>query len=147
MTRDHKYYMDRAGEFQSLSVDPKMKVGAVIVDTEGYWSGGRNQAPKSHWHHQDEDNKTVDYVIHAEVSALSNFFSESLEQGHLHAPHKVYITHSPCERCAATLYEFGIKEVYYGKLHKPEGIELLERLGVKVDKVEGFEERLNVSRR
>ena len=48
----------------------------------------------------------------------------------------MFITHAPCLDCAKLVYQSGINTVYYRNSYRDEdGIQFLEKAGVKVEKV------------
>ena len=128
----HKTYLEMASTVSKLSKDGRTKVGAVIVDVEGKMvSVGYNGPPKGITDHMidfsgDEfytslgrDYETLgvkkgkfktqknDYMIHAELNAILN-----TDDNRRLKNASCYITHYPCNNCANTLVQVGIKEVH-----------------------------------
>ena len=76
--------------------------------------------------------KTKPEVLHAETNAIAKL-AKSNESG-LGAT--MFITHSPCMDCAKLVYQSGINTVYYRNSYRNEdGIQFLEKAGVKIEKV------------
>lgn len=98
LTRDevHKRLIEVAAE----SPAKKRKVGAVITQSIGeeylIVAEGYNYNP-SGGPCETEDNVTHENVIHAEVAAI-----EDLPKGSS-KPHKMFVTHPPCDGCRAAL--------------------------------------------
>jgi len=96
------------------SQDPSTQAGSVIVNDKnvvlgmGYngWPRGisRDELP---WEREGEYDKTkYAYVCHAEENAVYNS-NASTEGG------RIYCTLFPCNECAKTIIQNGIKEVIY----------------------------------
>jgi dCMP deaminase len=77
--------------------------------------------------------KTKPEVLHAETNAIAKL-ARSSDSG-LDAD--IFVTHSPCLDCAKLIYQSGIKSVYYRNAYRStDGIDFLEKSGVKVVKLE-----------
>jgi len=120
------------------SKDPSTQAGAVIVDPNNVVLGlGYNGFPrgiedeKLTWEREGDflDTKYA-YVVHAEENAVYNA-NASTENGIL------YCTLFPCNECAKTIIQKGIKEVVYedDKYHNQDiwkaSRRLLDEAGVK----------------
>ncbi|MFH0840813.1 MAG: dCMP deaminase family protein [bacterium] len=123
------------------SKDPKTQNGAVIVNQDnvvvglGYngWPRGidNDALPWDSWDHQGSWVSTkYAYVCHAEENAIYN--ANNNTRGC-----KLYCTLFPCNECAKTIIQTGIKEVIYDsdKYHDSDmsvaARELLDLAGVK----------------
>jgi len=91
------------------SEDPHKKVGACVLDSHGRVLGvGYNGIRPSHvktdefW--ADRDNRR-DFVIHAEVNALSNVDRDKA--------HTLAVTLLPCSSCANLIASYKISKVLY----------------------------------
>ncbi len=96
------------------SKDPVTQVGACIVNEDKIIvSLGYNGMPKGNddafpWH-KDENNKMnskYSYVVHAEINAILNT-NQNLKNCTL------YVSLFPCDNCAKTISQTGIKEIVY----------------------------------
>jgi dCMP deaminase len=117
-----------ARELAQLSTCDRKHVGAVIVYDGRCISWGYNGTPPGmpHCTHDPDDGECFD-AIHAENNAVS-FASR---QGISTAQATLYVTCSPCLRCAQTLVAAGIVAVVYDEKYRdPAGIELLTKAGV-----------------
>lgn len=92
------------------SKDPNTQVGACIVDTRNRIVGiGYNGFPRGcsddefSW---DKPEK-YKYVIHAEINAIHNKIDYDITGC------SIYVTHHPCNECAKSIIQSGIKHVYY----------------------------------
>jgi dCMP deaminase len=97
----------------SMSHDPSTKVGAVIASEGKIVSWGYNHVPDRIPHTIEMlKNREWKYprVIHAEQHALSNFDSSNFKNA------VMYVTHHPCERCAAQIIHAGITQVFTHKV-------------------------------
>jgi len=126
-------YMKTAYAFSECSTATRLKVGAILVDKSGknIISFSYNGTP-SGWSNicEDENNQTLPEVLHAET----NLISKLAKQGGVGSEGGIlFCTHSPCFQCAKLIYQAGIKEVFYSQKYRCEdGIEFLEKLGIKV---------------
>jgi len=120
------------------SKDPSTQAGAVIVDQNHIITGlGYNGFPRNitddalPWSRQGDFLETkYPYVVHAEENAIYN--SNNKTEGA-----RIYCTLFPCNECAKTIVQSGIKEVVYAsdKYHDEEvwvaSRKILDLAGVK----------------
>lgn len=97
------------------SKDPKTKVGAVLVKNNCIIGIGYNGEPKGfkyefNWNSEEK----YDYVIHAELNAISNACSIGANVKDA----DIYLTLSPCVNCIKLLIQHGIKNVYFLNKYK-----------------------------
>ena len=134
-------YMKTAETFSECSTAKRLHVGAIVVKDDRIISIGYNGMP-SGWDNDCEDIKinndgqyelkTKPEVLHAETNAIAKL-AKSNESG-LGAT--MFITHAPCLDCAKLVYQSGINTVYYRNSYRNEdGIQFLEKAGVKIEKV------------
>jgi dCMP deaminase len=121
-----------------------LKVGCVLVKDNRIISIGYNGTP-SGWSNECEvefttGDGTHDHVemitkpevIHAEANAVAKL-ARSNESGEGSV---AFITHAPCLSCAKMLYSAGIIEVVYADPYKSkEGLQFLEKCGIKVSQL------------
>lgn len=110
-----EYFMGIALLSAQRSKDSNTQVGACIVNHENkILSLGYNGMPigcdddKMPWEREGNpvDTKYM-YVCHAELNAILNRSSGSLEGA------KLYVTLFPCNECAKAIIQSGIREVVY----------------------------------
>lgn len=123
-----KTYMEIATSISNLSYAERRKVGALLVDSGGRMVGeGYNGTPSGTDNSCELNNITKEEVIHAEVNAILNAHKKDLSDC------TIYITLSPCVRCASMLIQKKIKTVIYKEKYRDlSGVEYLESNGVKV---------------
>lgn len=125
MNKWHDYFMTVAEDSAKLSKDPKTKVGAVLVNNKKIKSIGYNGAPRnfpddlvptdSESEHLVNQKNT--YMCHAELNAVLNYDNKISDL----TGATLYVTISPCSKCACMLAQVGIKEVIYKeKYHRVE---------------------------
>ena len=118
-----EFWLDLVDLVATQSHCLKKKVGCVIVDKKkrlvsmgvnGTLAGMPNKC-------EDDDGKTIHReVLHAEMNALAN------------ADRKIsgctaYLNYSPCENCAKTLLQFGIKKfVIRGEVKDQETLDFVK---------------------
>ena len=126
-------YMETAYVFAKRSYCDRKKVGCVIVKNDTIISVGYNGSP-SGWDNacEDEHNKTLPHILHAEENALIKL-ARSHESS---VGAEMFITMSPCLPCAKLLSEVGLKKVYYAEDYRgTEGLEHLRARGIPVERV------------
>jgi len=107
-------FMQMAHIIAERSQDPSTQAGAIVVNEKNVVVGaGYNGWPRGiesddlPWEREgDFMNTKYAYVCHAEENAIYNANSKT-EGG------KVYCTLFPCNECAKTIIQNGIKEVIY----------------------------------
>lgn len=131
MSKWHEYFMNVAEDSAKLSRDPNTKVGAVIVNNKRIKSTGFNGAPSTFPDElvpldNDSDeliNKKNTYMCHAELNAVLNYDGQIADLKNA----EVYVTVSPCSRCACMLAQVGVKRIIYKeKYHRKEETDAAE---------------------
>ena len=134
-----EYFMGIALLSSMRSKDPSTQVGACIVNDENKIIGvGYNGFPKGcsddefPWDRDGEQNLTkYPYVCHAELNAILN--SNANVKGA-----RIYVALFPCNECAKSIIQAGIKEVIYisDKYAETDGTKasrrMLESAGVRL---------------
>ncbi len=129
---DQRYLaMARIWSLNSYCV--RRQVGALMVKDKMIISDGYNGTPSGFENVCEDGDVTKPYVLHAEANAISKVAkSNNSSMGAT-----MYITASPCIECAKLIIQAGISRVVYSEEYRSsEGVDLLRRAGVKVDKVE-----------
>jgi len=129
----HKTFLEIAQVFSKRSHSKRSQVGCVIVNEDGrIVSTGYNGTPSGVNNIcENSENETHEYVIHAEMNAIFNATTSNLNNS------TIYLTLSPCIRCAAALLQKHVKEVIYIEQYRnTEGIEFLKEHGVAVNQIE-----------
>ena len=133
-----KYYIKVAKLCAKNSYAIKLQVGAIIVKDGQIMSDGFNGTPcgfenKCEVKSMDGSLHTLSYVLHAE----SNAILKCAKYGRPTNGSTLYKTHSPCIECAKLIIQAGIIRVVYLEEYKTlDGVELLKRIGIKVEKFE-----------
>ena len=115
-------YLKMATVWAENSYCVRRQVGALIVKNKMIISDGYNGTPSGFENVcEDEAGRTKPYVLHAEANAITKVAksSNSSEGATL------YVTSSPCIR----------RVVFCDDYHSSDGIELLRRVGIEVEKV------------
>ncbi len=127
-------YLKMARIWSENSYCKRRQVGALIVKDKSIISDGYNGTPSGFENLcEDDEGHTKPYVLHAEANAITKVAksSNSSEGATL------YVTASPCIECAKLIIQAGIIRVVYSELYRCcDGIDLLEKAGIKVDLVE-----------
>lgn len=136
-----KTYLKMAEIWSELSKAKRKKVGCLIVKDGAIISDGYNGTPSGldnncesiidlDLNHDCVNNlKTKPEVIHAESNAITKLAkSTQSSEGAT-----MYVTISPCIECSKLIIQSGIKRVvYYKKYRNLEGVNLLNKSGIKV---------------
>jgi dCMP deaminase len=109
-----------AEQFAELSTcSSRIKVGAVLFDKDfRIVATGYNGVPQGS-QHCDEIGCVYDAAgsciaaVHAEVNAILQCAMYGISTKGLY----LYVTHSPCDRCAVVIARAGIRRVIYGELY------------------------------
>lgn len=128
-----RQYMRIAKVWADNSRAKRLKVGAILVKDKMIISDGYNGTPTGFENEcEDETGKTKPYVLHAEANAITKVAkSNNSSEGAT-----LYTLISPCMECAKLIIQAGIKRVVYAtEFRTTEGIDLLKRANVEVDKV------------
>ena len=126
------HYLEMARIWDQNSYCERRKVGALMVKNRMIISDGYNGTPRGFENVcEDEDGGTKPYVLHAEANAITKVArSNNSSEGAT-----IYITASPCIECAKLIIQAGIVRVVYSDNYRSQdGIELLKRAGIQVDK-------------
>jgi dCMP deaminase len=127
-------YLKMAVEWGKLSHCKRKQVGALIVKDSMIISDGYNGAPSGFDNCcEDENGKTLWYVLHAEANAIMKVAKSTNNSNGA----TLYITLSPCKECSKLVYQSGIKRVVYQRSYKDsEGLDFLRKAGVKLTQIE-----------
>ena len=127
-------YMQMAAIWATNSYCKRRQVGALLVKDRMIISDGYNGTPSGFENIcEDENGVTKPYVLHAEANAISKIakFGNSADGATL------YVTASPCMECAKLIIQSGIRRVVYRDEYRlTDGIDLLRRAGVEVEKID-----------
>lgn len=126
----HIQFMEIAISVANMSKCKRAKVGCIIVDNNNrIISTGYNGTPKGTSNECECDNITHEYTLHAELNAII-YAKQNIAQN------TIYVTMSPCIRCAAIIIQSGISTVYYKDLYSERGIQYLKNNNVTCIKLD-----------
>ena len=123
-------YLRMARIWAENSYCKRRQVGALVVKDKMIISDGYNGTPSGFENVCEDNNVTKPYVLHAEANAITKLArSSNNSEGST-----LYVTASPCIECSKLIIQSGIKRVVYAEKYRlTDGIDLLERAGVKVE--------------
>lgn len=126
-------YLRMAAIWAENSYCKRRKVGALIVKDKMIISDGFNGTPSGFENIcEDEDGNTKSYVLHAEANAITKVARTNNSSDNA----TLYVTTSPCIECSKLIIQAGIKRVVFSELYRmKDGIELLERSGIKCEQI------------
>ena len=139
MDKFDRRYLEMASVWARNSYCKRRQVGALLVKDRMIISDGYNGTP-SGFENQCEDvnGVTKPYVLHAEANAITKV----AKSGNNSAGATLYITDSPCMECAKLIIQSGIRRVVYADEYRlTDGIDLLRRAGVDVEKINPNEQQ------
>ncbi len=130
---DHSY-LQMAAVWAQNSYCKRRKVGALLVKDRMIISDGYNGTPSGFENIcEDENGVTKPYVLHAEANAITKV----AKSGNSSQGATLYVTASPCLECAKLIIQAGITRVVYRDEYRlTDGVDLLRKAGVEVEKVE-----------
>lgn len=138
-------YLQMAGIWAKNSYSTRLQVGAILVKDRMIISDGYNGTPSGFENVcEDENGVTKPYVLHAEANAITKVAkSNNSSEGAT-----LYITASPCMECSKLIIQSGIKRVVYRDEYRlDDGIKLLKRAGIEVERISAEEiEKLSAKR-
>jgi len=127
-------YLEMARVWAKNSYCKRRRVGALIVKDRMIISDGYNGTPGGFENVcEDESGVTKPYVLHAEANAITKV----AKSGNSSEGATLYVTAAPCLECAKLIIQSGIRRVVYQDEYRVrDGVELLERAGIDVSKLE-----------
>ena len=129
---DHSY-LEMADVWARNSYCKRRKVGALLVKDRMIISDGYNGTPSGFENICEEDGVTKPYVLHAEANAITKV----AKSGNSSEGATLYVTASPCLECSKLIIQAGIKRVVYRDEYRlTDGIDLLRRAGIEVERVD-----------
>ena len=149
-----EYFMGVSLLSSMRSKDPSTQVGACIVsDDNKIMSVGYNGFPRGcsddefPWERSGEhpNDKKYPFVCHAELNAILNAGGQNLSGS------RIFVALFPCNECAKSIIQSGIKEVVYisDKYADSEGTRASKRMlnaaGVKLTKFKSDNKELKIS--
>ena len=135
-------YLRMARIWAENSYCQRRKVGALVVKEKMIISDGYNGTPSGFPNVcEDEHNVTLPYVLHAEANAITKI----ARSGNNSEGGTLYVTDSPCIECAKLIIQAGIRRVVYARAYRlHDGLELLQRAGIRVDFMPGIVPETNL---
>lgn len=134
MNKFDERYLEMAAVWAKNSYCRRRQVGALLVKDRMIISDGYNGTPAGFENVcEDENGVTKPYVLHAEANAITKV----AQSGNSSNGATLYVTASPCMECSKLIIQAGIKRVVYSDEYRlTDGIDLLRKAGVEVEKVE-----------
>ncbi|MBP3796126.1 MAG: dCMP deaminase family protein [Bacteroidales bacterium] len=134
MAKFDSRYLEMAAIWAKNSYCKRRQVGALIVKDRMIISDGYNGTPAGFENIcEDENGVTKPYVLHAEANAISKV----AKSGNSSEGSTLYVTASPCLECSKLIIQAGIKRVVYRDEYRlTDGIDLLKRAGIEVEKID-----------
>ncbi len=126
-------YLKMAMEWAKLSYCSRRQVGALIVKDRMIISDGYNGTPSGFNNCcEDEEGKTLWYVLHAEANAILKLAASTQSAKGA----TLYLTLSPCKECSKLVLQSGIKRlVYIDEYSDNAGIEFLKNHDIEILKI------------
>jgi len=134
MSKFDAKYLRMAKIWATNSYCKRRQVGALLVKDNMIISDGYNGTPAGFENVcEDENGVTKPYVLHAEANAITKV----AQSGNSAYGATLYVTASPCMECSKLIIQSGIKRVVYSDEYRlDDGIKLLKRAGIEVEKLE-----------
>lgn len=134
MEKFDQRYLEMAEVWAKNSYCKRRQVGALIVKDRMIISDGYNGTPSGFENIcEDESGVTKPYVLHAEANAITKV----AKSGNSSQGATLYVTASPCMECSKLIIQAGIKRVVYKDEYRlTDGVDLLRRAGIEVEKID-----------
>ena len=134
MEKFDERYLEMAEVWARNSYCKRRQVGAILVKDRMIISDGYNGTPSGFENQcEDENGVTKPYVLHAEANAITKV----AKSGNNSLGATLFVTASPCLECAKLIIQAGIQRVVYKDEYRlTDGIDLLKRAGVEVEKID-----------
>ena len=134
MEKFDERYIEMASVWAKNSYCKRRQVGALLVKDKMIISDGYNGTPSGFENVcEDENGVTKPYVLHAEANAITKV----AKSGNSSEGATLYVTASPCLECAKLIIQSGIQRVVYRDEYRlTDGVDLLKRSGIEVEKVD-----------
>ena len=133
MNKFDEKYISMAKIWATNSYCKRRQVGALLVKDKMIISDGYNGTPSGFENICEENGVTKPYVLHAEANAISKV----AKSGNSSEGATLYVTASPCIECSKLIIQAGISRVVYSDEYRlDDGIQLLRRAGIEVEKVD-----------
>ena len=134
MEKFDRSYIEMASVWAKNSYCKRRQVGALLVRDKMIISDGYNGTPSGFENVCEYENGiTKPYVLHAEANAITKV----AKSGNSSDGSTLYVTASPCIECAKLIIQAGIRRVVYRDEYRlTDGIDLLRRAGIEVEKVD-----------
>ncbi|MCR5326731.1 MAG: dCMP deaminase family protein [Bacteroidales bacterium] len=133
MKKFDQRYLEMAEIWAKNSYCKRRQVGALLVKDNMIISDGYNGTPSGFENVCEENGVTKPYVLHAEANAISKI----AKSGNSSLGATLYVTAAPCIECSKLIIQSGIKRVVYKDEYRlTDGIDLLRRAGIEVEKVD-----------
>ncbi len=134
MEKFDQKYLEMAAVWAKNSYCRRRQVGALLVKDKMIISDGYNGTPSGFENIcEDENGITKPYVLHAEANAITKV----AKSGNSSEGATLYVTAAPCLECAKLIIQAGVKRVvYHDEYRLTDGVDLLKRAGIIVEKVD-----------
>ena len=134
MEKFDRSYLEMAQIWSRNSYCKRRQVGALIVEDRMIISDGYKGTPSGFENVcEDENGVTKPYVLHAEANAITKV----AKSGNSSQGATLYVTASPCLECSKLIIQAGIRRVVYSDEYRlTDGVDLLRKAGIEVEKVE-----------
>lgn len=134
MEKFDQSYLEMASVWAQNSYCKRRKVGALLVKDKMIISDGYNGTPSGFENIcEDEKGITKPYVLHAEANAITKV----AKSGNNSLGATLYVTAAPCLECAKLIIQAGISRVVYKDEYRlTDGVDLLRKAGITVEKVD-----------
>lgn len=126
-------YLKMAMLWSERSYCQRSKVGCLIVKEKSIISDGYNGSPHGFPNVcEDNENKTLPYVLHAEANAITKLAKSTLSSENS----TLYVTMSPCYECSKLIIQSGVKRLVIKDLYRNvDSLPFLIEAGVKITRI------------
>lgn len=136
-------YMKMALVWSERSHCVRSKVGCLIVKQKSIISDGYNGSPHGFPNVcEDDENKTLPYVLHAEANAITKLAKSTQSSENS----TIYVTMSPCYECSKLIIQSGVKRLVIKDLYRNvDSLPFLLEAGVEITRIGSIPTNLNLA--
>lgn len=129
----HKFYLNIAKQYASLSKDPRLKVGVLLVpnDFSKIVSVGYNGWEKGGTNEPDSLDAGMSGAVHGEINCMLKACGDGIKDCYM------YSSHSCCRICARAIVNFNRIShfIYETDYRDTSGLDILRARGIRVIKI------------
>jgi len=128
----YDYYKEAVLLISRRSSCLKQQVGAILTSDNRIIAQGYNGVLPGVDPQKGVDEDGITHTVHAEANIISFCAKHGIPTNNT----TMYVTLSPCEKCAELIVQAGITSIYYLEKYRNDiGLQILEKQGLSVNQI------------